>query len=125
MTVEEKVYAILSAAPVIIPANRIKPPGNWQNLARPYIQHFPVSIHPTYTHERLENLKDWEFYQVDVFSDDYASGNAVAVAVRDRLGNYRQDGLVIFLEPGPWYVGRDPDVNYEHFAPHFRIAETL
>lgn len=94
MTIEEKVYALLAAAAgvtALVPAARIRPPGNWQNLALPYVVHFPLAPDPTETHEGRQPLTGWT-YQVSCFADLYSHARAVGIAVRDALEGYH-DGV--------------------------------
>lgn len=130
MTITEKVQAVLIAAAGVtglVPAARIKVPGTWQNLTRPYIVHRPVAEgSPTHTHDGgLESLRLWEFYQVSIFAATYDSGNAVAQAVRTALDGLHSGGVHVFYRGGPWYVGRDDETDTEHFALDFRIFEAL
>lgn len=128
MTITEKLFSILSGSATLtalVPAARIKPPGAWQNLVRPYIVQVPIAIEPTNTNEGLKALRVWT-YQISVFADTFSNGEAVAVAVKELLGNYRQDGVISYWRAGVWYLGLDPDVgNIHHFAPQFLVAETL
>lgn len=129
MTIEEKIYALLSgngAVTALVPSSRIKPPGFWQNMARPYIVHRPVAAEPIRCHsEGLINHRFWDPYQVSVISDDYASGRPVINAVRDALDGVHAGGVQIQLKPSPWYVGRDSETNTELFALDFFISEAL
>ena len=129
MVVEEKVQAVLVAATgvtALVPAARIKLPGDWQTLPRPYIVHFPVSVDSTYTHnEGLMALRDWGFYQVSCFGGSYSETKAAAVAVRAALGNYKgSDGTVIFWR-GERFVEFDADVKVHQIALDFEIWEAL
>lgn len=84
MTIEEKVFSILSGASgvtALVPADRIKPEGVYQGLARPYIRHFAVSVEPIYTHDHgMGALKNWP-YQVSIFAASMSSLAAVRTAV--------------------------------------------
>jgi len=126
VTVSEKVQAVLAGGAVttFVPAARIKVPGDWQNLARPYIVHFPVSPAPTQTHGGRAALIIWEFYQVSIFADTYSTGEEAAIAVRDNLPGVH-DGVHIFWHAGGWYIGKDDDTGVHHFALDFKIAEAL
>lgn len=128
-SIVEQMYTIMSgigAITALVPASRIKPPGNWQNLTRPYIEHFPVSIDPTVIHGGLAALRIWDFYQISVYADSYSSGDAVARAIRDSLTVGVQSGEVtVLFQNSPWYIGRDDEMNVEHFALNFRVAEAL
>lgn len=130
MTISEKVQALLigdETITALVPAPRIKPPGNWQNLARPYIIHRPVAEGmPTHTTPGgLQSLRLWEFYQVSIFAATFDSGNVVAEAVRTALDGVHSGGVHVFYRGGSWYVGRDEDADIEHFALDFRIFEAL
>ena len=138
MTVREKIQAVLEAASGVtafVPTNRIRVPGAWQNLDRPYLIHFAVAADPTYTHSGLAAGRGWE-YQVSVFADSYSTGDAVATAVVNALSGVHGDsplteGMTVFWEPGTWYAGSassradgsGPPI--EHFAIEFRIFEGL
>lgn len=124
MTVEEATYAALSAAGAVtalVPASRIKVRGNWQNLAAPYIIHFPVSADPIHTHEGRAALTGWPFYQVSIFATTYSQARAIAQAVVTALGAVGH----------PKYFWRsqraleDPNVNLQHIAVEFDISESL
>lgn len=136
MTVTEKIQEILIADATLIalvPAARIRCPGNWQNLDLPYIVHFPVSITPLYTHEGLEAHREWR-YQIDVFSSTFSSGDAIATAVRNAvtgvhaLSSPPTEGVTIFWNSGLWYVGGDEDDQFprvEHFIVETTVHERL
>ena len=133
MTITEKMYAVMSAETAItdlVPATRILTPGPWQNIARPYIIHFPVALQPTIVHGSHAALKMWDFYQVSVFADSYPQGDAVAAALVATLpGNY--DGVEVMLSAGTtYYEGQRPlderaTTQSFHFVVEFRIAEAL
>ena len=62
MTIEEQVQATLAAdagVTALVPASRIRVPGNWQALTRPCIVHQPVSSDPYYMHEGRAALTNW------------------------------------------------------------------
>lgn len=127
MTVTEKVQAVMVAnvaLVALVPAARIKAPGNWQNLTRPYIVHFPVSCMPTRTHTGLLDFKSWSSYQVSVFADTFSSGEATSAAVRTALDGVQSGGVHIFWRGG-WYVGRETETDLEHFVLTFEIHEAL
>jgi hypothetical protein len=129
MTIEEKVYALLSAAlpaygsPVseVVPANRIKPLGDWQNLARPYIVHFPVSLEPTQVYGGRAGLNRW-FYQVSCFADTHSGARAVADAVTLSLQGLRDDVHFFLRDHATQF---EPDTNISHIALTFEIFEAL
>lgn len=128
MTVEEKIQALLigsAAITALVPASRIKTPGEWQNLGRPYIVHFPVSVTPIDTHQGRAALTAWEFYQVSIFASSYGVGKEVAFAVRDNLPQVTADGVQIFWRAGSWYAGKDDTTGVHHFALNFRVVEAL
>ena len=128
MKVEEKVYAVLAAAPgvtTLAAAGRIKPPGDWQNLARPYIVHFPVAAESIQMHGSpgLATLKMWR-YQVSCFADSYSGARSLAAAVRTAIGGYAEGGIV-----SHWMSDYDvpyaPDVRVIQIVSEFEIADML
>ena len=130
MTIEQQVYTILAAIPAVtslVPASRIKVPGNSQSMARPYVVHHPVSPEPiALMNNTMAAMRIWEYYQISVYADSYSSGNGIACAIRDALTSGVQTGDVVFMwQPGSWYIGRDDLMNVEHFAVDFRVAEAL
>lgn len=123
-TIEEKVQALLaadSAVTALSPTSRIKPQGNWQNLARPYIVHFPVAMTPNYTHAGRAALNGWP-YQVSCFADSYSAARALATAVQNALsGNH--DGCQFFVRNQiPLY---DDEVQVNHIAVDLEVYEAL
>ena len=129
MTIEEKMLAIWTAsasAIALVPAARFKPPGNWQDLDRPYIIQYPVAERPIHAHDNeaaVIALRVWEFYQLSVIADSYSSAKAVAEKIRSVFdGNI--DGVQFFYR-GQRFVGRDDVTLAEHIAVEFRIAEAL
>ena len=125
-TVETEVYDILRAASGVIsrcPATRIKTPGKNQNLALPYIVHFPVAERPTRTHGGLAALRIWDSYQVSVFSADYATGRALADAVRLAMDGVTSTGVHIQFR-GTLHLYED-ETQVNHFVLEFFIAEAL
>jgi len=127
MTVETAIYNILRADAGVIalcPGSRIKVPGAWQNLARPYIVHQPVTIQPTRTHTGLESLNIWDYYQVSVFADTYSAGRVLVDAVIAALDGWH-NGIHCALQGGSFYVGGAPDFELEQFVVNFQVAESL
>jgi len=125
-TVETEVYDILRAASGVTsrcPATRIKTPGPNQNLALPYIVHFPVAERPTRTHGGLAALRIWDSYQVSVFSADYATGRALADAVRTAMDGVTSTGVHIQFR-GTLHLYED-ETQVNHFVLEFFIAEAL
>lgn len=127
MTVETAIYNILrgnSTVTALCPQARIKVPGNWQNLARPYIIHFPVTIDPIRTHDGKAGLNMWDYYQVSVVADTYMQGRTLVDAVIAALDG-QHPGLDIQLKGGTFYAGRNSDFDGEHFTVNFQVAECL
>lgn len=124
MTVEEKAQAVLAAAvgvTALVPAARIRVPGNWQNLPAPYILHYPVAATPTRTHQGLEALEVYDFYQVSVYAATFSAARAIERAVRSALdGNH--GGFNFHVAGGPVYLGRTDDLNLEHIAVNFTAS---
>lgn len=124
MTITEAVQARLVAnttLTALVPATRIMASGEHQNVVRPYIVHFPVSVSPIQTHTGLAALK-MRGYQVSVFASTYASGEQIADAVRDALIGVTTAGVHIFLEGGPFTLGREPETDTEHFVVNFLVG---
>lgn len=131
MTVEEKVQEILSAAAAVTalcPAARIRVPGAWQDMDRPYIIHFPVSVAPMRTHaEGLAALRIYDFYQVSCVADTYGAARTLAEAVIAALdGNHAGTGSPVGSALEAQFIGeavvKDPDTETEQIALNFRIA---
>jgi hypothetical protein len=129
MTIEEKMLAIWAAdaaATALVPAARFKVPGNWQDIARPYIIQYPVAEAASETHQSSEfsgSLRIWEFYQLSVIADSYSTAKAVAEKVRT-VFNGNHAGVQIVYR-GQRFVGRDDETLTEHIAIDFRVAESL
>ena len=132
MTIEETVQALLEAAlpaygspPVdLVAASRIKVPGNWQNLAKPYIVHFPAAPNvPMYMHSGMLDLDEWPFYQVSVFDTTYSGARTVANAVVATLEGTHSD--VTFLFRGMMPMPYEADVNVQQIVLEFQIFEAL
>jgi hypothetical protein len=130
MTVTEAVQAALvdpsTGITGLVPADRIRVPGDWQNLKRPYVIHQPVSeAEPLHTYGAGRSpIRDWTFYQVSVFSDDYATGEELADPIIAALDGYHSAVLILF-HGGPGYVGFEADTRVHHFAHDFRILAAL
>lgn len=129
--IEEQVYTILSgvaALTALVPASRIKVPGDWQNLTLPYIVHFPVSPEPIHVHDdSLIQPGVWDFYQISVFASTYSSGRAICDVLIESFRDNLTGGVTAFLRPGSFYIGSEKigEKHVEHFALNFRIAEGL
>jgi hypothetical protein len=125
MTIEEKVKELLTAASAVtdsVPADRIKPPGDWQALARPYIVHFPVAPAPDYTHQGRAALTQWPSYQASVFAADYATARAIAVAVVNAL---LASSDPKFFWRGQTALPYETDTKVQHIALDFEVWEAL
>ena len=127
MTVAQKVQAVLiadSGVTALVDAARIKLPGDWQQLPRPYIVHFPVAGTGIQTYsEGLANLKRWS-YQVTCVGNTYSSAEAVAIAVRNILGDYRVGGIQSFWSGnGPALY--DADLKVHEISIDFEIHDAL
>lgn len=130
MTVSEKVQAVLEAAATVtalVPASRIRVPGNDQNIRRPYILHFPTGMEPQYTYAGLSTFRYWDYYQVSIFADSLEDAEAAFSVVRDALaGNH--DGTYIWIQPGAGYAGAERTAGglvIHHFVLNVRIRESL
>ncbi len=129
MTIEEKVLAVWAAnsgAIALVPAARFKVPGNWQELARPYIIQQPVAESPNYVHNgggSIMALRTWEFYQISIVADSYSSAKAVAEKCRTVFtGNI--SGVQFFYRGQRW-LSEEQDEGTGMMAVDLRISETL
>lgn len=134
MTVEEKVYAVLSAnagVTALVPSYKIKPAtSNIQNLAPPYITHQAVSMSTRYMHSGLADLRDFNFYQVNCIAggDDagtaLSKAKAVVVAVIAALANYVDADATFFLQDQQT-LPTEEDVRVQGVALMFQITGAL
>jgi hypothetical protein len=128
MTATQKIYALLSAdatLTALVPASRIKPQGDWQNLAQGYIVHFPVSALPTRCYDGLKALR-FVRHQVSVFAANESAALAIAAAVVDALdGTHDADVSLIALQNGPYSLGYDTDLKVAHVMVEFELAGAL
>lgn len=129
MTVEAKIQTLLvanAALVALVPASRIRAPGNWQGLTRPYIVHFPVTSDSILTHSGTAGLKRWLYYQVSVVAETYASARAAADAVVTALNGTRDSvtGLIAVIG-APIPLPFDTDLNIQEIAVNFQIAGHL
>jgi len=127
MHVQEKVTAVLGAAAgvtALVPASRIKPPGNQEGMTLPYIVHFPVTVETGSTHNSgLYNLKKW-LYQVSCFAASYSAAKALSAQVVAALGSYRQ-GNINSLYTAERTMPYEGDVRVQQIVLEFEIWDTL
>lgn len=130
MTITEKVQSILeadAAVAALVPAARMRTPGDNQGLALPYIVHFPVGLDQQYTYTGLRSVRYWDYYQISIFADSLGSAEPIFAAVRGALaGNH--DGTYIWIQPGAGYVGEERSaggVSVHQFSMDLRIRESL
>lgn len=126
MTITEKVQSVLETASGVTsraPADRIKMPGDWQGLARPYLVHFPVTPEPTHIYGGRARRTFWD-YQLSAFGSTYAQAEGLCFAARDALEV--AFGACITWTGGPAPGPNDPLVrDVVHVLMSFRIAEAL
>ncbi len=127
MTIEEAVEAVLignSGVTALVPAGSVKVPGDWQELARPYLIHWPVTATSGETHDRGLNILKFWIYQVDCIADSYSAARAIAVAVRNALGSYRAGGIA-----SHWlrdvHLPYEPNIRVVQISCEFEIADML
>lgn len=129
MTPEEKVYGILlsdAAVTALVPRDRILPPGDWQEIQKPYIVHFPVAGETTQCHDGPQALNLWSFYQVSVFAATYSEARQIATVVRASLDGYcDEDTDRIALAHPPIPQAYDTDLKVAHVVLDFEIAGAL
>ena len=128
MAIEATIYSVLSAAAgvtALVPASRIKPPGDWQNLARPYIVYRPITRDPQYchNHETTALIDHYPNFQVSIVADTYSSARSVADAVITAIrgtSNGLHSGWQFFLRnelPLPF----DTDKGIQEIAQDYEI----
>jgi len=129
VTVEEKMFSIfqgLAAVTAIVPIERIKGPGDWQNLARPYIVHFPVAVEPIHTHtEGLMGLKIWRFYQVSIIAASYGLAATIRDVLIDALDGYHDSDVNRIAYLGVGMTNFDTDKKIAEMALNFEVSEGL
>ena len=115
---------------VLVAAASIKVPGHYQNIALPYVIHFPVSESPNQLHGSLADIRMWT-YQVSIFGSSFEQCADIAAALRSVIGHcVTDDGMNVQYENGR-YLGRDEataDSNYagvHHWVMEFQVAESL
>lgn len=126
MTIEEAVNSLLGAnagVTALVTSDKIKNPGPWENLARPYIIHQPITVTPNYTMDGLVALKCWDSYQIDCYADSYSAVRTLALAVVVALSGLH-NGITFF-----WRDQRIPafesDVRVFMLSLDFEIYEAL
>lgn len=127
MTLNDKVYAVLSAdagVTVICPASRVKPYGSQQGLTLPYIVHGGSLEDTAQTHDLgLANSKGWH-YKVSCFAANFSGAQNLAAAVIVALGSYRGGGVVSHLV-GQTQMPYEADVRVQQIVLEFEIWESL
>ena len=129
MTCEDKLYALLTANAALVaavPAARIKPPGDWQALARPYIVHQPIAGETTWCEDGPKALRIWRYYQVIVYAASHSEARRIADLVVTALdGHYDADVDKIALTHPPMSLGYDTDRKVSMIALDFEVAGAL
>jgi len=126
MTLEEKVYSILAAVPTVtalVPADRIKPVGNWQSIGVPYLVHFPVTCDPIHLYSGMAKAREWE-YQISVFGSCYSEARAVVAAIEALLADKTIDG-VRFIWRGMRTPMHESETRLVHIPIDLTIFEAL
>jgi hypothetical protein len=124
-TIEETVYSLLSADATFIalnPAARIKVPGDWQSLSKPYTMHSPVSHRPIHTHQGIADLKEWPNYQVTACALNYSDARAVAERVKVVLAASNDPKFFLRNDVALPY---DTDRKVAQIALDFQVFEAL
>lgn len=124
MTIEEKTFAVLSAASGVTslcPATRIKPPGDNQNLARPYIVHQPIAADPERIFGGRAALHRW-VYQVSCFADSYSGARALSAAVVSALDGTQGEATYFWRDQDYQF---ESDVRVHHVVLGFEVFEAL
>lgn len=107
--------ALVSSAPAVADDPRIFLPGDLQDILRPYIVHFPVSVLPMLLYAGIANELQYG-YQVSIFSDTFASGEAVLTAAANVLKYKLSTTINVFWQPGSIYLGYESETGVHHFV---------
>ncbi len=124
MTVEEKIYALWSAdatATALVPAASIKPPGKYQNLAAPYIIHWPITLNrPRTFAEGAANAIEIGTRQFSIYAASYTSAEAIRRKLIEVLdGNH---GGFNFHFQSSRFVDETPDIPLVLIAADFLVT---
>jgi hypothetical protein len=128
MSIETTTYGILAASAAVTALTttaRIKPPGDWQDLTRPYIVYKPVTFDPTYVHnhETTALIDHYPNFQINVVADTYASARAVSDAVKSAIRsttNGNHSGTQYFLR-NEIVLDFDTDRKIQEIALDFEV----
>ncbi len=131
MIIEEELYSLWSSDPTVTavcPVERIKPPGVWQELVRPYIVHFGAAVEPLHDNTNFLALRIWD-YQISIFTDSYSSGRAleqIMIAATDghHVATSSADEGFQCTWTSHGYV-KESDTGVHHFTLGFTISEGL
>lgn len=130
MTVDEKVQVILLAnvaLVAVVPAARIKTPGDWQAMPRPYIIHQPQAGSVIHTHDGgLQPLRIWDFYEVAVYAETHGQARNIGNLVVNALDGYSDSDVQRIALASPPSAGPfDTDRKVARVSIDFEIAGTL
>lgn len=129
MTVEAKMYDIMRGAvgvTALVPAARLKPQGDWQNLALPNVVHFPVAVETIHTHnEGLMALRLCRFYQISVFALTYGEAASIRDALVVALDGYKDADVNRIAYRGVGSSDFDTDRKIQHIALNFEVDGAL
>lgn len=95
MHIEKAVYLILSgdaSLTALVPADRIYPEEEIQNVVLPNIKHFVVADKSLYVHSGRVSLRNSEFYQVSVYAARRFQVRQIAEAVINALSGTHEVG---------------------------------
>lgn len=130
MTAEEKIQALLVANAsliAVVPASRIKGPGDWQGLDLPYIEHWPVAPDPgiyTYGNVALQPWRKWSNYQVNCYAASVSEAKTIADLVVTALSVHDSEISWVMLNR-PFPLPSDTDRKVLQYVVDFQIAGNL
>lgn len=125
-TISSRVQDLLeanSALIALVPTARIKPPGPWQNLARPYCVHFIVAAMPVVTYTGTSSAACEWLIQVSSFADSLAAAMAVAAEARAALDGRHANGVSGFWNGDQVFY--EDDTKIYQVASMFQIFGSL
>jgi len=130
MAIEETTYSILTGNAALMAlssglASRIKPPGDWQFLTRPYIIYSPITFSPTHIHDHVTTalINHYPNFQINVVANSYDSARAVANAVITAIrgtANGNHSGTQYFLR-NQVVLDFDTDRKIQEIALDFEV----
>lgn len=124
MTVEEKIFALWSAdatATALVPAARFKPGGIYQNLAAPYVLHWPIVITRRRTFaEGAANCIETSTRQFSIYAASITSAEEIRLKLISVFDGNK--GGFNFQFQSARFVDEQPDIPIVLIAVDFLVS---